>query len=65
MVFGLLLAFPFVFPEHWVLNMGFFALLARYAGQEDFAVGIASAGFGGWRVSPAPSRAQRRPPTPR
>jgi amino acid adenylation domain-containing protein len=27
-----------------VLLSGFFALLARYAGQEDFAVGIASAG---------------------
>jgi branched-chain amino acid transport system permease protein len=26
-IFGLLLAFAFVFPEHWVLNMGFFTLM--------------------------------------
>lgn len=28
--FGVLLAFPFVFPEHWVINMGFFVVM--YAG---------------------------------
>jgi len=29
-VFGLLLLFPFVFPQHWILNMAFFVLM--YAG---------------------------------
>ena len=29
-VFGVLLAFPFVFQQHWVLNMAFFAVM--YAG---------------------------------
>jgi len=29
-IFGALLAFPFVFPQHWVLNMAFFTLM--YAG---------------------------------
>jgi branched-chain amino acid transport system permease protein len=32
-VFGLLLLFPFVFPQHWVLNMAFFVLM--YAGLAE------------------------------
>ena len=26
-IFGALLAFPFLFPQHWVLNMAFFTLM--------------------------------------
>jgi branched-chain amino acid transport system permease protein len=33
LVFGLLLLFPFVFPQHWVLNMAFFVLM--YAGLAE------------------------------